>query len=710
MGGWNIAWTNPALLIGALGLVVPYLVHLLTKRTPRTLVFPTIQFLKRARANQSAFFRLRDAILLFLRTAFVAMLLLAFLKPVLRARAMSGDEDKRQAAIVIVDASLSMQYNGATPFARAQQATEKLLDHFDTTCAVNVILAGGSPASSLDAPVLSALPLKRDLLTAAPTLERADVDAAMAEAVRQLEAYPNYARSIYLVSDFQRTNWSAVKFSAVPEDIKLVFLPVGDPAAANVAVADVTVRPRTPVLSETVEVVCTVANYGGSAVDVPVKLALRGISSDKSDVSDTSEKKVSLAPGSSGTVNFRFRAATMGSFEGVAIVPDDALATDNTRFFTLDVHRQIDVLLVSDAAAEARSGAHFVWRALDPFADDRNTAGAIRSSTIRTRLTRARDLDLTEDPPQVLVIDGAGPLSEKSIAQIVGYLSNGGAAIYFLSDVLDKGNIEALAFAAKENYVSPFSLTTLVDSGEAGKLSEVKLEDAIFRRFKATGEIAGLTFHRYFATERNEGRGEVLARYGDGNLAMGKASIGAGLLLLCNFSAGRDASDIAQTPAFVPLVHELVKSARPREGAAARALVGFPASGSVPLDGTGAGLLILAPSGKTVSATTDRHGASLAVILSSVQENGFYRINDGSRHLGSIPVNVDPRESDLLPLTETQMRELSASPDRKIATAAAQSVRAVGALLEGVPIWPYLLLAALALLGVEQAALLALRK
>ena len=90
MGSWTIAWTNPALLIGALGLLIPYLVHLLTKRTPRTLVFPTIQFLKRAKANQSAFFRLRDAILLFVRTAFVLLLLLAFLKPVLRARAAAA--------------------------------------------------------------------------------------------------------------------------------------------------------------------------------------------------------------------------------------------------------------------------------------------------------------------------------------------------------------------------------------------------------------------------------------------------------------------------------------------------------------------------------------------------------------------------------------------------------------------------------------------
>ena len=708
MSGWTIAWTNPALLIGALGLLVPYLVHLMTRRTPRTLVFPTIQFLKRAQANQSAFFRLRDVILLLLRTAFVALLLLAFLKPVLRARAMAGGDGKRQAAVIVLDASLSMRYNDGAPFARAQHATEKLLDHLDADCVVNVILAGGTPTASLDAPAESAAPLKRDVLSFAPTLERADVDAAIDEAVRELEAFPDVARSIYLVSDFQRTNWSAAKFSGIPEDISIVFIPANEPAAANVAVTDVTIRPRTPVLSETVEVVCTVANYGGSAIEVPVNVALRQIAADIPGKLDTSEKKVSLPPGSSSTVSFRFRAANTGSFEGTARVPDDALAADDMRFFTLDIHERIDVLLVSDAAAEARSGAHFVWRALDPFADEQ------RSSAIRTRLTRARDLDLSADPPQVLVIDGAGPLSENAVAQIVEFLSDGGSLIYFLSDVLDKGNIDSLALFAKEQFVSPFTLTTLVDrrtAGDvAGKLSEVKREDPIFRRFKETGELTGLSFQRYFATERSEGRGEVLARYEDGNLAMGKAALGAGVLLLCNFSAGRDASDLAQLPVFIPLVHEMVKSVRPSEGVASHALVGFPASGAVPVDGSGDGLLIAAPSGKNVSATTDRRGQAVAVILASTNEQGFFRINKGSRHLGSIPVNIDARESDLLSLTEAQLRELSAAADRKVASASARSPRAVSALMEGVPVWPYLLLAALGILGAEQAALLMLRR
>jgi hypothetical protein len=139
-------------------------------------------------------------------------------------------------------------------------------------------------------------------------------------------------------------------------------------------------------------------------------------------------------------------------------------------------------------------------------------------------------------------------------------------------------------------------------------------------------------------------------------------------------------------------------------------VVGYSASGTVPLAETSTGLLILSPSGTNVSAATDRRNDTMGVIVEAAHEIGFYRVNEGAQHLGSIPVNIDPRESDLLSLSETQMRDLAATADRKVASAAAHSTRAIGDLLEGILIWPYLLIAALGLLGVEQLALLMLKR
>lgn len=203
---------------------------------------------------------------------------------------------------------------------------------------------------------------------------------------------------------------------------------------------------------------------------------------------------VNVAPGSSASAAFRLRATDKGVFEGVARVPGDSLPADDARFFTLDVVDQVDVLLVSDVATEPRSSAHFVWRALDPYAGDPDGA---RTGALRVRTMRARDLDLDADPPHVLVLDGPGQLGAPVAESIAKYIASGGAAIYLLSDALDKGNIDAIATATAEAFVSPFALTSMNDrrgaTGEDGALGLADFDDPMLRRFKdrATWPIRG---------------------------------------------------------------------------------------------------------------------------------------------------------------------------------------------------------------------------
>ena len=82
MNPLSITVLNPALWAGAAVLLAPLIVHLLTRRRARRLVFPTVRFLRQSRAEQSALYRLRHLVLLLLRTLFLLFLLLAFLRPI----------------------------------------------------------------------------------------------------------------------------------------------------------------------------------------------------------------------------------------------------------------------------------------------------------------------------------------------------------------------------------------------------------------------------------------------------------------------------------------------------------------------------------------------------------------------------------------------------------------------------------------------------
>ena len=84
---------NGALLPGLVLLAgLPLLIHLLNLRFPRLFEFSSVKHIRETIAQRSRIFRWRHLLLLLLRTAFVILLLLAFLKPLLRRFDSAADQ------------------------------------------------------------------------------------------------------------------------------------------------------------------------------------------------------------------------------------------------------------------------------------------------------------------------------------------------------------------------------------------------------------------------------------------------------------------------------------------------------------------------------------------------------------------------------------------------------------------------------------------
>ena len=72
-----------ALGIGALAIGLPVLIHWLTRPRPVTLPLSTIRFVREAVQQRRARYRLRDLIILLLRTLAVALIAYAFARPLI---------------------------------------------------------------------------------------------------------------------------------------------------------------------------------------------------------------------------------------------------------------------------------------------------------------------------------------------------------------------------------------------------------------------------------------------------------------------------------------------------------------------------------------------------------------------------------------------------------------------------------------------------
>lgn len=694
MSLFGLTFANPALLVGALALFIPYVVHLLTRRTPRRIVFPTLQFLQKAQANQSRLFRLRHLLLMLLRTAFILLLLIAFLRPV-RYEGREGsstDPDASTAHIIVLDASLSMGYQagGFSPFVRGQRLAEEILDQIGADDTANLVLAGRVPRASFPEPSANRFNLKRDLQAAEPTFERGDVDAAIALCVRQLTALEGVAKRVHFISDFQRTNWAAADFSKMPPDVETTFIGVGAENGENIAVTSLSMRPASPAQGEPVELTAEIANYSGRSDTVTVQLAF--------DDQAPLRRTVALRPHSVATAEFRFRANASGSFEATVSVPTDGLAADDRRFAALDVSDRVRVLVISDGDIEGReSSVRYLARALSP------SEGGVGAPEVN--IVRPADAAASIRPDTaIMVLDATSGMPDALAERLHERVSSGGALIHFLSGPNERGLQEQLLAHSGDEWPTPVQLGTRVRrrSGEFARLAQANFDDALLRKFRETEDLREIEFYSYHQTERVPGVGQVLMRFNDENIAMARASHGQGMVLLCNFSSGQEDSDLSKRTIFVPLVQEMVKSCR-AGSAGIEFLVGQPASLIAPREESGQGFRFTGPGGVELSASVEQRDAEAAVLFSYTPLPGFYRASLNEERMASAAVNADPRESDLSVLSADQVEQLAAGTRATVLTGDQAGVDTLGRMFEGRPLWHYFAAAALALLVLELA-------
>ncbi|MBN2590507.1 MAG: VWA domain-containing protein [Sedimentisphaerales bacterium] len=709
-----ILFSNPAFWIGSLALGIPVLIHLLTRRTPKNMVFPTLKFIRMAKANQSNLHRLRHILLLLLRTALILLILLVFLKPIITESSdlTSQDTHGNKAVIILVDASASMGYlkDGVTSFSKAKIAALEILDHCSAKDKVNIIFIGSVPKLSFDIPIENLVIARKDIREAEPLPDYADINAALTEAAKQLDNVSGSKKEIYFISDFQRSNWSSVNFGVVKENVQMVFIPVGPEDAANCAIISASVLPASPTVLEPVEIICKVANYGNQTAQIPVELVF------KDDKILTQE--VSIEPHSTISTSFRVRINESGLYESRLQIPKnssrfnpltekDGLEIDNQRFFTFHVSQKVNILLVSDVEMdELKSGSRFLDKAINPFVESDDT-------TVVTSVIRSDKLDaLNTASAQVIILSEINELSRENAKILVDYLGDGGSIAYFHVGGAAAHNLKLLADVSEGDFTPPYTLTGQVDRSlkqEHSVLAGANFDHRILRKFKETGELGDLKFYRYFTTERAKQKGQVLLSYDDQNIAMAEKTVGLGTLLLCNFGCSLETCDMPRHTLFVPLVHEIIKGLRPSADARNSFEVGHQCSMTTDLVKQKDKVEFRDPDENVIEGTLDVSSSGAFIFFPRTQMCGFYRIFVKNSSVGSVAVNVNPFESNFEMLNITQLKEL-AQMSRAQFHAAAGNQGSISELLSGKQLWHYLLLIAIALLALEQITVMVLKK
>jgi hypothetical protein len=167
----SLTFLSPIVWLGALAVLLPIAIHLLSRATRTPVRFPTIRFLEVTRLSATARHRIQDWPLLAVRTAIVLIAVAALAGPILVTPAREAAWEARVARAVILDD------RSASPDDELRSAS------------------------------------------AGRTFARQRLRDAVSDAVRWLERQRPNRREIVVLSAFRRGGTDASDFSAVPDQI-----------------------------------------------------------------------------------------------------------------------------------------------------------------------------------------------------------------------------------------------------------------------------------------------------------------------------------------------------------------------------------------------------------------------------------------------------------------------------------------------------------
>ena len=675
-----MGFLNPFLLIGLAAAAIPIAVHLFNFRRPDRLEFSTLRFVREIEATAMRRVRIKQWLLLALRTLAILFLVLAFARPTPTAGASAFEEGAAQSLVLVLDNSRSMTLRDAQG-ELMEQARTLGAAVIDATGAGDerTVLPTARPPEYRPVPFVTPGPALDAVQATVPLAGAETLTAALARAASLLENAVHPRREIVVVSDLQAATFTDSSSAALPEGVSLTLVPVGGRRQSNTAVTDVRVLSRIVEPGRPVQVEATVERYGGRPGTVGAALLVDG--------QRVAETAVDLIPGTPAKARFTVTPPARGWLGGEVRIEEDAAPWDDARWFALRVPPPPRVLLVRGDGARADLVALAYGVAAE--------TGSVSVNEIAGAALAGADLDRYD----AVVLVGADATA--SASRLQAFVAAGGGVLAFPGERPE--TLNALLSAVGGGQIA--GTLGASDGDRLGTSTDVDLDHplfaGVFDSARPTPEAIDI---RRIARYRPGGGDEAtLIGTQPGPPLLQEIRHGAGSVLLVGVAADLEWSDLPQRGLFVPLLFR--SAGYLAAGSSVADSDASDADGQIRVTGVdaSAALRLVGPGGETVTPSQRTvPGAVLIDVADVAARAGLYRVVQGERTLRVVAVNEDARESDPAALDPAEAaRRLEAITGRPVTVVASASALAASGGTAGTPLWTVFLALALACLVAE---------
>ncbi|MDP6477259.1 MAG: VWA domain-containing protein [Nitrospinaceae bacterium] len=658
----SLNFLSPLYLFGLLGMTIPIMVHLLTRRQQKHLRFSAVHLLLQSQKRSIKRSTPNRRFLLFIRCLGIALLSLALANPIF---SFSGPSDflpnSPSANVFILDDSYSMGTlaDQKSYYTRAVDALLDMSQSLSSESVYSVVSASGPARVLLDWSTDSSKAEKL-LKLSQPSSRTTDIGQAIAETFRLLDSASQKKKRVYILTDRDKNGWNEESFSLTGETrypINIIDFSGMRQGGNRAAVEHTEVRQEFLSNSRVIRVKTKILNLSQTKPIRKLKVSL-WINGKKQN-----EGTLDIPTKSSAEKEFSFPLKKNVALNGEVRIEDDSLLKDNVRFFNYQPNRTIKTLVVDGdpKTIEHQSETFYLERALNPF--------SVSLSNIEPTVSTLAELS-TRDlfDYSVIMLCNVRDLPFGYEQELEKFVMRGGALFITLGDQVD-----AKFYNERMDNILSVRLQAIhqiAKDGEPFRLLIKPSKHPVLKVLKGRTleEMKSIRFHSLYSVEpREDLKLTVPMSFENKFPALIESTAGKGKVILFVSSIDRDWNNFSIQPTFLPWIQRWVKySARGLDSLMLKELlVDEPFSREEPSESSQT--YIVLPGGKTTRPSFENG----QVTFESTNRPGIYQLYRGSSKAdtnatllqlppgtepaGSFSVNIDTTESSSIKITNEEI-------------------------------------------------------
>lgn len=325
---------NTFILVFAVAVVIPLLIHLFNKQRKKKIKFSSIRFLQLLEKQRLKRIKLYDYLLILLRTLILLTLILAFARPTLTSNSLFSSGSARTTSVIIFDTGINMsRYDEfGSRFGRAQSILKRLIEKSNPEDEVFII-----PSNSPENVFTRQIPFS----TLNASLVHGKWSSAFKEATKLFKENPNFNQELHIISDFQFKEDDFDSDISKIEGVRIYLIKIGNDPVTNIGIKSVEIKNQIfevnkPILIET----HLINSSPEQSNPVEVHLFI--------DKKRMAHQRISVDAQQNIQVDLSFTPKSPGPLSGYVEISDDDLLADNRYYFSLNIPSDLKLLFIDD--------------------------------------------------------------------------------------------------------------------------------------------------------------------------------------------------------------------------------------------------------------------------------------------------------------------------------------------------------------------------